>query len=198
MISWLNSYLSDRLQCVKLDHCLLNMKSFPLVFHRGLFLDRFFSLSIYTGPFSRVIPSRLVPHHLYVDDTQLYISFSAGNSESSSYRPQQCFISIQDCMTTNKLKLNPEKSELLFIGHERRRLKYLSTFPITPLESETHASKTAKNLGIVFDENFNFRTHINSICKHSYCHIRNLRRIKKTFEPGPSQVPGVCGCVQAA
>ena len=82
-------------------------------------------------------------------------------------------------MTTNKLKLNPNKTEFLLIGHERQRLKYLSMFPVTLLGSETHPSKTVRNLGIVFDEKFNFRTHINNVCKLFYCHIRDLRRIRK-------------------
>ena len=49
-------------------------------------------------------------------------------------------------MTTNKLKLNPDKTEFLLISHERQRLKYLSMFPVTLLESETRPSKTAKIL----------------------------------------------------
>ena len=71
-------------------------------------------------------------------------------------------------------------------------------FPVALLGSETHPSKSVGNLGIVFDENFNFRTHINNVCKLSYYHIRDLRRNQKTFEPGPSQVPSVCSCVQSA
>ena len=49
----------------------------------------------------------------------MYISFSADNSESPVYRLQQCLISVQDWMTTNKLKFNPDKTEYFFIGHER-------------------------------------------------------------------------------
>ena len=71
------------------------------------------------------------------------------------------------------------KTEFLLIGHERQRLKYLSMFPVTVLGSETHPSKTVRNLGIVFDENFNFRTHINNVCKLSYYHTRDLRRIRR-------------------
>lgn len=178
VISWLNSYLSDRLQSVKLDHCLSKKEILRSGVPQGSVLGPLL-FTLYTGPLSHVIANQSVPHHLYADDTQLYISFSADDSESSLYRLQQCLISVQDWMTTNKLKLNPDKTEFLLIGHERQRIKYLSMFPVTLIGNETRPSKTAKILGIVFDENFNFRTHINNVCKLSYYHIRDLRRIRK-------------------
>ena len=110
VISCPKSYLSDRLQSVKLtDHCLSKNEfllfGVPQWSVLGLLL-----YTLYTGPLSRVIANQSIPHHLYDDDNQLYISFSADNSESSFYRLEQCLISIQDWMTTNKLKLNPDIS----------------------------------------------------------------------------------------
>ena len=52
-------------------------------------------------------------------------------------------------------------------------------FPVTLFGNETCPLKTAKNrLGIVFDDNFNFRTHINNVCKLYYYHICDLCRIR--------------------
>ena len=155
------------------------MKPFPSVFHSGQFLDGFVSLST---P-GHLVVSLLTSQYLITSTLMILscinISFSADNSESSFYRLQQCLISVQDWMTANKHELNPDKTDFLLIGHERQRIKYLSIFPVTLLASETHSSKTAKNLGIVFDENFNFRTHNNNVCKLSYYHIRVLRRTRK-------------------
>ena len=178
MISWFKCYLSDRLQFAKLDHCVSNNEALPFGVPQGSVLGPLL-FTLYTGPLSRVITSQSVPHRLYADDTQLYIFFSADNSESSFYRLQQCLISVQDWMTANKLKLNPNKTEFLLIGHERQRVKCLSMFSVPLLGSEIHPSKTAIYLGFGFDENFKFRTHTNNVCKLSYYHIRDLRRIRK-------------------
>ena len=140
VISWLPSYLSDRFQSVKLDHCLSKNVSLPFGVPQGSVLGPLL-FSLYTGPLICVIASQSVPHHLYPDDTQLHVSFSADNSGSSFHRLQQCLVSVQDWMTTNKLKLNPNKTEFLLIGHERQRLKYLSMFPVTLLGSQTHHPK---------------------------------------------------------
>ena len=81
-------------------------------------------------------------------------------------------------MSTNKLKLNPDKTEFLLIGNERQRSKYLSKFPIELLCVETYPPKSARNLGVIFDNKFNFRSHISAICTSCIYHIRDLWRIR--------------------
>ena len=71
-------------------------------------------------------------------------------------------------MSTSKLKLNPDKTEFLLIGNERQRSKYLSMFPIELLGVETYPAKSARNLGVIFDKNFNFCSHIFAISKALY------------------------------
>ena len=85
-------------------------------------------------------------------------------------------------MSTNKLKLNPDKTEFLLIGNERQRSKYLSMFPIEVLGAETYPAKSARNLGVIFDQNFNFRSHISAICSSCIYHIRDPQRISRHLD----------------
>ena len=80
--------------------------------------------------FSSRISGHAIPHHLYADKTKLYVSFSSGDSAAALNVLQSCLASVQSWMLTNKLKLNPGKTEFLLIGNERQRSKYLSMFPI--------------------------------------------------------------------
>ena len=57
-------------------------------------------------------------------------------------------------MSTNKLKLNPDKTEFLLIGNERQWRKYLSMFAIELLGVKTIPAKSARNLGVIFDKKF--------------------------------------------
>ena len=82
-------------------------------------------------------------------------------------------------MDVDKLKLNPDKTEFLVIGNERQRSKYLSMFPIELFGVEIYPEKSARNLGVIFDKNFNFRSHISAICSSCIYHIRDLRRIRR-------------------
>ena len=84
-------------------------------------------------------------------------------------------------MSTNKLKLNPDKTEFL-IGNERQRSIYLSMFPIELLGVETYPEKSAHNLGVIFDKNFNFRSYISAICSSCIYHIQDLWRIRRYLD----------------
>ena len=65
----------------------------------------------------------------------------------------------------NKLKLNPGKTEFLLIGHEQQRRKYESLFPVPLMGVDTKPSKSARNLGVSFDQTFNFRgAHLPGLC----------------------------------
>ena len=55
--------------------------------------------------------------HFYANDTQLYISFSANNDmklTSSIAKIKNCLSDLDKWMALNKLKLNKDKTELLF------------------------------------------------------------------------------------
>ena len=51
-------------------------------------------------------------------------------------------------------------------------------FPIELLGVETYPAISARNLGVIFNKNFNLRSHISAICSSCIYHIRNLRRIR--------------------
>ena len=50
-------------------------------------------------------------------------------------------------------------------------------FPIELLGVKTYPAKSARNLGVIFDKIFNFRSHISAICSSCIYHIRDVRRI---------------------
>ena len=52
-------------------------------------------------------------------------------------------------------------------------------FPIELLGVETYPAKSAHNLGVIFNKNFNFRSHISAICSSCIYHIQDLRHIRR-------------------
>ena len=85
-------------------------------------------------------------------------------------------------MYSNKLKLNPDKTEFMLIGNKRHRQKFDSKLPLELTGSKLSPAPTARNLGVIFDQDFNFQNHINNIVKNCFYHKRDLRRIRKHLD----------------
>ena len=120
--------------------------------------------------------------YLYADNSQLYVSFASGDSAAALNGLQSCLASVLSWMSMNKLKLNPDKTEFLLIRNERQQCKCLSMFPIELFGVKTNPAKSARNLGVILDENFNFHSHISAVCSSCFYHMRDLQRIHRHLD----------------
>ena len=135
---------------------------------------------LYTTPLSQILSSyQDINHHLYADDTQAYTSFNTSTFKPNIQQLQNCLVNVQDWMYQNKLKLNPDKTEFLVIGNKCQREKFVSEFPIDILGNQLSPSDHARNLGVNFDANFDFKRHINNTVSSCNYYIRDIRRIRK-------------------
>ena len=100
--------------------------------------------TLYTTPLSAIISIFDIDHHLYADDTEIYMSLSFSNAKESLEKLQHCLIGVSAWMTGSKLKLNPSKTEFLLIGTKLQRDKFLNNFPCLLLSQDTNPSTSAK------------------------------------------------------
>ena len=180
-LNWFKSYLTGRCQRINIGDCLSSKADLKFGVPQGSILGPLL-FTLYTTPLSNTISGHTIPHYLYADDSQLYVSFASGDSAAALNGLQPCLASVQSWMSTNKLKLNPDKTEFLLIGNERQRSKYLSMLPIELLGVKTNPAKSARNLGVIFDKNFTFLSHISAVCSSCFYHIRDLRRIRRHLD----------------
>ena len=89
---------------------------------------------MYTTPLSSLLSSTSVSHHLYEDDTQLYISFSPGELTTHVNQLQSVFSSVYAWMSSKLLALNPSKTEFLIVGLPGQLSKLNNpVFVLTPI-----------------------------------------------------------------
>ena len=80
-LNWFTSYIRHRTQRIKADGCLSGPTELSFGVPQGSVLGpRLFSM--YTHPLSEIVLERNVDHHLYADDTQLYLSFEPSSALS--------------------------------------------------------------------------------------------------------------------
>ncbi len=76
-------------------------------------------------------------------------------------------------MTDNFLLLNYEKTEVLIIepkNHKSNNLEH----SITLDGCSVNYFSSVRNLGVLFDSNLSFESHISSICKTAFFHLKNI------------------------
>ena len=168
-LNWVRSYLSNRVQRVKL----LAKLGEPFKPDYGVPQGSVHSgttpiHSIYNAP-SSVVRRHNIFHHLYADDTQIYLSLSKTDPEMSLSLVQQCLQDVSDWMIASKFKLNPDKTEFILIGTKARD-KFKKNFPTKLLDQDATPTDSARNLGVEFDKDFNFKKHISKVCRSCYYH----------------------------
>ena len=177
-LSWFSSYVTNRAQLVKIKDILSEPQSIKCGVPQGSVLGPVL-FTLYSTPLSSIINYHKMEHHLYADDTQIYISLSTSDPSASLEKLKLCIMDVFNWMTHSKLKLNPDKTEFLIIGSKKQREKLSSLFPFSLLDRDTSPTTSARNLGVLFDSDFNFRQHISQTCRACYYHIRDLRRIRR-------------------
>ena len=177
---WFGSYLSGRSQRVGIDGSMSMEFSLDCGVPQGSCLGPLLFV-IYTSSLFKIIERQLPQVHCYADDTQLSRSFRPGHDDAQdvAHRAMEvCIKDIRKWMIDGRLLLNDTKTEFLAIG-TRQQLSKLRSSSIEVGNQKTDRSSSVRNLGVMLDESLGMKSHINQICKASFYHIHNIRRIAK-------------------
>ncbi len=137
--------------------------------------------TLYTKPLSTIISSYNLNYHFYADDTQLYLSFNpniSGSFESTLSKIEMCIKDIKTWMSLNMLKLNDEKTEVLYIASSHFQ-KSMPSPALMVDQTAVTRSQSARNIGVIFDDRLLMKDHIASICRITHFHLRNIGSIRK-------------------
>ena len=179
-LKWFKSYLRDRSQTVIVDDVESEPKQLKYGVPQGSVLGPLL-FTAYMAPLKHVITKYGLRYHCYADDTQLYISFSpmSGDQEELAIDSLESAIKdIKSFMVANKLKLNDDKTEVIFLGTQHR-LQDIHSTGIKIGDISISPSEKVRNLGVIFDKNLSMDEQVKSICKSGFYHVKNLWRISK-------------------
>ena len=184
-LQWFNSYLTGRTQSVTIG----NESSKPVPLRYGVPQGSVLGpllYTIYTLPLGNLLRDAGISYHLYADDTQLYLSFDYSDPASQLQcleAMQQCVSLVKDWMTKNKLKLNDDKTEVLFVS-SRYCLKPTALDKFTVDNTVIQPASAVRNIGIMFDSTMTMSAQVTAICRAAHFHLRNIGRIRKciTYE----------------
>ena len=117
-------------------------------------------------------------YHFYADDWQIYMSFDSNlPGHLTSATLEACISDVSNWMSSNRLKLNSDKTEFLVFSSHFRPWPLLP--PIVIGTDSISTSDSARNIGVTFDEYMNYEAQVSAICKASFFHLGNMSRVRK-------------------
>ena len=187
------SYPSNRTQRISIDGILSNIFNLKSGIPQGSCLGPLLS-SLYASKLFKVVESRPPNPHYYVDDTQLYISFTPGNylGSRSLTAMESCIVDISQWMHTDKLKMNTDKTGCLLIGTRQPLQKVRNISIVSVGESQIVSSCEVRNLGTWFDSKMSMLTRITRTCLSAFHYLHNTRRVRKYLSRPVTESPSSC------
>jgi len=122
---------------------------------------------------SQIMRKNQTAYHSYADDTQIYLAL-APNDYSPTDSLCQCIDEIKNWMCQNFLQLNKDKTEVIAFGNKDEVLK-VNMY----LHSRGQTTKNqVRNLGVILESDLSFSSHVKTITKSAYYHLKNIARIR--------------------
>ena len=176
VLNWFSSYLKCRLQTV----CINNVMSAPSPLSFGVPQGSVLGpvlFSLYTQPLSEVIEYHQCSYHKFADDTEISMHSSPDSFPSTQASVQSCISDVLLWMNSNKLKLNPEKTEAMISG-SKRRLQQISSGSMSVNGTSIPFLSSVKYLGVTLDSCLTMERHISTICRSTFLALRRISSIR--------------------
>uniref|UniRef100_A0A803TXH6 Reverse transcriptase domain-containing protein n=1 Tax=Anolis carolinensis TaxID=28377 RepID=A0A803TXH6_ANOCA len=175
-LQWLQSFLEGRSQMVKLgDTCSDPWPLFCGVPQGSILSPMLFN--IYMKRLGEVIRSLGVRCHLYADDTQLYYSFPPKSKEAPRIL-DECLAIVLGWMRTNKLKLNPDKTEVLQVS--RLADRGIGWQPVLD-EVALPLKMQVRSLGVFLDSSLTLDAQVLAVAARAFAQLKLVRQLQLYF-----------------
>ena len=172
----LKSYLDGRTQCVQIDGIVSEYAKLVCGVSQGYVLGPL-SCCAYMYPIGSILRHHGIDYHMYADDTQLYITFDLCDPTIALDKINLCISDLRTWMIKHKLKINDSKTEFMVLTSSFLKQQF-NDLQIKVGNSQIKPSTTARNLGVTFDSHLNLESHINSLCRSAYFHLRNICSVR--------------------
>ncbi|KAF7244472.1 VWFA and cache domain-containing protein 1 [Varanus komodoensis] len=176
-LQWFRSYLDGRFQKVVLgDHVSTSWQLCHGV-PQGCILSPLL-FNIYMKPLGEVIRRCGLRNHQYADDTQLYLSFSTNPGEAVAVL-NRCLAEVREWMRANKLKLNPDKMEVLLVGGSgfgEGGFDLVLNGATLPLRDKV------RSLGVLLDPELSLEAQVTAVARNAFLQLRLINQLRPYLE----------------
>ena len=105
--------------------------------------------------------------HAYADDLEVYCHVNVGSELIMLQRFRDCADSVSRWMSSNRLELNPSKTELIWFYSGRGQLSFVED-DIVLFGNCIAPVHTVRDLGVMLDRNMTMSQHVVRVCQNCY------------------------------
>jgi len=161
LLQWIEAFLTDRCQCVVVEHCFSSWTPVVSGVAQGSVLGPILFI-LFINDIGCICNGCTVSHKLFADDLKLY---STINTNCDHVQFQAVLNNLQQWCIDWQLNINPSKCNIIHFGHNNNKYTYFLN------GSPLNAPETVTDLGVDVDPLLKFDHHINKIIKKAYSRI---------------------------
>jgi exonuclease III len=179
VLTWIESFIRGRTQEVVVEGQQSTTSVVVCGVPQGSVLGPILFL-LYTADVTAIVARHGLRAHSYADDTDIYFHAEAGSCLAQLSNVAVCIDDINQWMSSNRLKLNAEKTQFTWLGTAQQLAK-LNTSRITLGSVDIQVSENVTCLGVVIDREVTFAEHIKRLAGKCFYQLRQLRTVRRTL-----------------
>ena len=167
VIAWFASYLTGRTQYVRTAASRSISLAVLFGVPQGSVLGPILFL-LYVADLLQLVKRHGLHPHCYADDTQIYGFCDPSDVDALQERLSVCIDEVFSWMMSNRLQLNPSKTEMLWCSSARRQHQ-IPTGPVRVGDTSVQPVRTVRNLGVYIDADVTMSAHVTAVVKACFC-----------------------------
>ncbi len=174
---WFKSFVTDRTHFVQCRSSKSLPHAFPCGVPQGSVLGPIIFI-LYTQDIIPLVQNFGLNISVFADDIQVYGSCTPGDTSQLCARLTSCISSVGSWLRSNKLLLNQTKTDFMWLSTKQRQ----RSVPSDPIVLDNHSIQpvsSVKCLGVIFDCNLSFDTHITKTVSTCFGVLRQLRTVRR-------------------
>jgi len=133
---------------------------------------------LYAADLLELVRRHQLTPHACADDVQIYGSCRPTEAGPLITQLSACVYKVSSWMASNRLQVNPSKTEVLWCSSSRRQHQ-IPSFPLTVDTTSVSPVASVGDLAVYLDADLTFRTHVNAVVKACFAVLRQMRSIRR-------------------
>jgi hypothetical protein len=178
-LNWIRSYLTGRTEYTRFNGAVSATCDVIAGVPQGSVLGPKFFI-MYSADAIGIVERHGLRAHGYADDLQIYGHTFVKDSVLLEVMISRCIEEVRGWMSSNRLRLNPTKTEFIWLGSSRRLQKF-EIHPIMVCDVNVQPVNKVRDLGVILDSDLTLGAHVNYVTSVCFFHLRQLRLIRKSL-----------------